>query len=168
LRDQNRLQASATSLPVLLPLLSLTITSEATGQVRSTIQARARVVEAGPGWAAHAQVREATDMALNLVADYWFPSDEVLILDLAESPAGIPQPRVTLVCETLQAGHGCSSQRAAVDCSPGSAAAPVVRGAPRFVQVGEMSAPPQTPASAARLPELAPLRIIIYVEHISN
>ncbi len=168
MRDQSRLQVSAIILFAVLALLSLTMTSEAFSQVRSTIQATARVVEAGPGWAAHAQVREATDMALALVADYWVPGDEVLILDLAESPAGIPRPRVTLVREAVQTGLGCPSQRSAVDCGPGFASASLVGIAPRLVQAGEVSAVHPNQARAARAPELAPLHIIIYVEHISN
>jgi hypothetical protein len=149
----------------LLALLSLTMTGEAFGQVRSTIQATARVVEAGPGWAAHAQVVEAADIADALASRYWHASDEVLVFDPAESPAGIPRPRVTLVRESLQADPGCLSRRTVVDCGLGFDATPLVA---RLVQSGEGYAPLHDPARAARTTEPAPLHIIIYVEHISN
>lgn len=168
MRDQNRLQASTTSLAVLLALLSLTMTGEAYGQVRSTIRATARVVEAGPGWAAHAQVVEVVDMALAVAADYWDRGYEVLIFDLAESPAGIPRPRVTLVRETLQVDPGCLSHLPAAACSAGLGTTPFVAIEPRLVHTGDASAPLQDRARAPRAIKPAPLHIIIYVEYISN
>jgi hypothetical protein len=95
----SRRRASERALVISLAVASLALRGEAFGQVRSTIQAQARVVEAGPAWAASDAVSEALVAARALSISYEYLDGRVVFIDHGDGVDGISMPRVSIVGE---------------------------------------------------------------------
>jgi len=95
----NRRRAPQRALVISLAVASLVLSGEVFGQVRSTIQVQARVVEAGPAWAASDAVREALAAASALSPSYDLSGGRVVLIGLGDGIDRVPLARVTIGTE---------------------------------------------------------------------
>lgn len=76
----------------------VTVTTPALGQARSTLLASARVLEAGPAWAAEREVERAVQAALDSVrVGSIGGADSVILTEGRPDRPGLPAPRVEVV-----------------------------------------------------------------------
>jgi len=166
----SRRRASERALVISLAVASLVSTGEAFGQVRSTIQARARVVEAGPAWAASEAIREAVAAAAAriLSPSYEFSLGQILSIERGYDRDGIPAPRVSIFREvsTMKADR-CSVDGEA-GAEPQHSDARLWRSTSCSLGTHEWVSSRSEILRPILLESDEPPRLIVYVEHVSN
>lgn len=100
----NRRRAPQRALVISLAVASLVLSGEVFGQVRSTIQVQARVVEAGPAWAASNAVREALAAARTQSLPYELSAGWLVLTDRGDGADAVEMLRVTIVSEPPTVG----------------------------------------------------------------
>jgi hypothetical protein len=149
-------RACASVLSLILVISSLTAAGTAKAQVRTTLGVSARVMEAGPAWAAARQASQARDAVSAWVglgrSDAWSAQS----VDTAFGNLDLPAPRVTILMRAGRQGEDGFGDREGDTVDP-SARGDAVSGTP------QSTGSPSTDRTARE-----PWRVIILVEHVSN
>jgi hypothetical protein len=157
-----------------LAVASIVSTNDAVGQVRSTIQARARVVEAGPGWLASGTIREVLATARSLSHADEISFDQVLSIGHVVSIesggdlSGTPVPRLSFFMTTSTMSAALRSFRRRDGYDPNGCAAVAGRSTicSLFPKVSNVAFDGVSFGATTQPDE--PPRLIVYVEHIAN
>ncbi len=164
----DRRRASQRALVISLAVASLVLTSDAFGQVRSTIQVQARVVEAGPAWAARGAVGEALAAAGALSPAYEFSGGWAVRIDRGCGAEAVAMPRVTIAGELLTVGADLNSSGGDRLTAPqrSDAVAGASTGCPVRTN-GSACARGSLPSTAVPGNDPKP-RLVVTVEYVSN
>lgn len=157
-----------------LAVASIVSTNDAVGQVRSTIQARARVVEAGPGWLARDAIREALAAARALSNAYELSVDDILSsghivsIEAGGDLNGIPAPRLSFcaMMSTMSDDLRSFSRRHVAHPNGSAAVAGRSTLCSLFANGSTVAFDGKSFGVVTRPDD--PLRRIVYVEHIAN
>lgn len=153
-KDQHRIARHAATL--LLVLASLTLAPEAWAQVRSSIGASARVLEAGPAWAAQRGLGTLLESAKDVDA-LTERADESVILTESDGSVG-PLPRVTLVVQREPSAGDPELWDRSVEARPPGAAP----------QEGSRAAVSPRGGNASANASSSWRHVVVRVEHIAN
>lgn len=155
---------------LLVAVASVTTTQPAWAQVRSSIGASARVLQAGPAWAAERGLGTLLESSVS-VDGLTEPPGESVILTESEGPGG-PQPRITVVVEPARSADLARWDQAVKQRPVGQRPVgqrpvgqrPVAPGRRRETREAGISGD----ANAVELVSRRSRRVVLLVEHVAN